>query len=263
MYSVKIFGAGSIGNHLANASRALGWSVDIVDVDGSALTRTKNEIYPKRYGAWDESIRLYLKDEAPKRDYDFVFVGTPPDAHFEVAIEALQHNPSAILIEKPACGLNFKFVTEYLEKAALLGVKSFIGYDHVVGKACVRFSEMLKSKRVGEIKTIDVEIREHWGGIFKAHPWLSGPEDSYLGFYERGGGACAEHSHGLNLWQHSAIEAGFGRVVQVNASMSYESVKSAKYDELCCLNLTTEKVVGPLGSRCRNVAASKVCKGSR
>ena len=145
--------------------RALGWSVDIVDVDGSALTRTKNEIYPKRYGAWDESIRLYLKDEAPKRDYDFVFVGTPPDAHFEVAIEALQHNPSAILIEKPACGLNFKFVTEYLEKAALLGVKSFIGYDHVVGKACVRFSEMLKSKRVGEIKTIDVEIREHWGGF--------------------------------------------------------------------------------------------------
>ena len=67
MYSVKIFGAGSIGNHLANASRALGWSVDIVDVDGSALTRTKNEIYPKRYGAWDESIRLYLKDEAPKQ----------------------------------------------------------------------------------------------------------------------------------------------------------------------------------------------------
>ena len=89
------------------------------------------------------------------------------------------------------------------------------------------------------------------GGIFKAHPWLSGPEDSYLGFYERGGGACAEHSHGLNLWQHSAIEAGFGRVVQVNASMSYESVKSAKYDELCCLNLTTEK--GLLGRLVQDV----------
>ena len=47
MYKVKICGAGSIGNHLANASRALGWSVDIVDVDPGALERTKNEIYPK------------------------------------------------------------------------------------------------------------------------------------------------------------------------------------------------------------------------
>ena len=43
---VKIYGAGSIGNHLANASRQMGWSVDICDVDRSALKRTKNEIYP-------------------------------------------------------------------------------------------------------------------------------------------------------------------------------------------------------------------------
>ena len=126
MYNVKIYGAGSIGNHLANASRTLGWSVDIVDVEGNALNRTKKEIYPKRYGSWDDGIRLYLKSEAPKQNYDFVFVGTPPDTHFEVAIEALEHNPSAILIEKPACGLSFKFVTEYLEKAASFGVKKVL-----------------------------------------------------------------------------------------------------------------------------------------
>ena len=36
---------------------------------------------------------------------------------------------------------------------------------------------------------IDVEFREHWEGIFKAHEWLDGPQDSYLGFSQRGGGA--------------------------------------------------------------------------
>ena len=30
---VKIYGAGSIGNHLANASRKLNWEVDIYDIN--------------------------------------------------------------------------------------------------------------------------------------------------------------------------------------------------------------------------------------
>ncbi len=30
-----------------------------------------------------------------------------------------------------------------------------------------------------------------------AHPWLAGPQDSYLGFWRRGGGASGEHSHAI------------------------------------------------------------------
>ena len=41
MFNVKIFGAGSIGNHLAHASRSLGWNVTICDVDQAALDRTR------------------------------------------------------------------------------------------------------------------------------------------------------------------------------------------------------------------------------
>ena len=41
---VKIHGAGSIGNHLAQASRRMGWSVHICDVDSKALERTKNKL---------------------------------------------------------------------------------------------------------------------------------------------------------------------------------------------------------------------------
>ena len=41
MRKVKVYGAGSIGNHLAQASRRMGWSVDICDIDNDALDRTK------------------------------------------------------------------------------------------------------------------------------------------------------------------------------------------------------------------------------
>jgi len=66
MYNVKILGAGSIGNHLANASRRLGWSVTLCDLDSAALQRTREQIYPARYGQWDESIRLCTAAEAPR-----------------------------------------------------------------------------------------------------------------------------------------------------------------------------------------------------
>ena len=38
---IKIIGAGSIGNHFANAAIKLGWDVSIFDVDKEALQRTK------------------------------------------------------------------------------------------------------------------------------------------------------------------------------------------------------------------------------
>ena len=73
----------------------------------------------------------------------------------------------------------------------------------MVGRASDYVSDLNNNNDFGEIKTIDVNFREHWGGIFAAHPWLSGPKDSYLGFWERGGGAIGEHSHAkFNLWQY-------------------------------------------------------------
>jgi hypothetical protein len=54
-----MYGAGSSGNHLANASRVLGWDVTVCDVDEVPLNRKKNEIYPGRYGKWDEGINLF------------------------------------------------------------------------------------------------------------------------------------------------------------------------------------------------------------
>src|SRR5205085_9427071 len=87
----------------------------------------------------------------------------------------------------------------------------------------------------------DVEFREHWEGIFKAHPWLRGPEDSYLGYWKRGGGASGEHSHAIHLWQYFADALGFGRVTEVEGMIRYRSQGRALYDDLCLINLRTEK----------------------
>lgn len=236
---VKIFGAGSIGNHLANASRRLGWDVAICDLDPEALNRTKNEIYPGRYGEWDENISLYHNNQVPHGGFDLIIIGTPPDTHLEIALAALKENPQAILIEKPVCGPNLKNADKLISLAKKQGVSLFVGYDHVVSTATSLACD-LATQNIGNIITLDVEFREYWGGIFGAHPWLEGPWQTYLGFWEKGGGASGEHSHAINLWQHLAYQIGAGRVVEVQSMMDYVRDDRLDYDQLCLMNLKTE-----------------------
>jgi len=261
MFKVKVFGAGSIGNHLSNASRALGWAVDICDVDAAALARTKNDIYPGRYGKWDESIRLFNNKDAPKGGYDLIFIGTPPDSHISLAIQAVKETPRAVLVEKPFCTPDLSGAQELYELAKSMNVPVFTGYDHVVGKASEKFELIVKSASVGILETLDVEFREFWGGIFSAHPWLSGPEDTYLGFWRRGGGASGEHSHAANLWQHFARLAGAGRVIEVTANMDFVSNDKVDYDKLCVLSLRTEN--GLLGRVVQDVITAAPRKWAR
>ncbi len=238
MYRVKILGAGSIGNHLAHASLRLGWQVALCDVDAAALERTRRDIYPGRYGAWDEAIELYLVADAPKSAYDLIVIGTPPDVHVDLAIEAIGEQPRALLVEKPLCGPDLRGAEDLRRLAAERGVTVFVGYDHVVGKAAVAALEA--ARQLDEVETLDVEFREHWAGIFAAHSWLDGPQDSYLGFWQRGGGASGEHSHAINLWEYFARGLGAGQVSEVSATMAYVREGGLDYDKLCLLNLRTE-----------------------
>ncbi len=261
MYRVKILGAGSIGNHLANASRAMGWAVDLCDIDAAALERTRNDIYPARYGAWDEAIRLFEAKDAPRGAHDMIFVGTPPDSHMALALAAIEEGPRALLIEKPLCGPDLDRAQAVVEAAAAKGVACFVGYDHVVGAASLRAGALIGAGTAGDTATLDVEIREHWGGIFAAHPWLEGPHDTYLGFWHRGGGAAGEHSHGLNLWQHFAHELGAGRVVAVTATLDYVSDGAVDYDRLCFATLRTES--GLIGRVVQDVVTKPPRKWAR
>ncbi len=205
------------------------------------LSGQRSEIYPARYGQWDDAIRLCLVAEVPRGGFDLVVVGTPPDNHIKLALAVLEEEPRAILVEKPVCTPALERVEELLRRAQAQGCMLFVGYDHVVGVAARRFCEFIDQGAVGNAQTLDVEFREHWGGIFAAHPWLGGPSDTYLGFWRRGGGAAGEHSHAFNLWQHFAHRLGKGRVKQVMASLDYVAEDGAEYDRTCLANLVTEK----------------------
>lgn len=261
MRRVKIYGAGSIGNHLANAARRLNWAVDISDVDPEALIRTKSQIYPSRYGSWDQEIGLFVRADAPVGGYDLIVIGTPPDTHIMLAREAIKERPKAILVEKPVCTPDLSGAQDLFDEAKAMGVNVFVGYDHVVGKAGQEVASLIEQQAVGNLETLDVEFREYWGGVFDAHPWLDGPKDSYLGFWRRGGGACGEHSHAINLWQFFAHKANAGRVISVSAQLEYFNDGTVDYDKLCLLNLKTEK--GLLGRVVQDVVTRPTRKWAR
>jgi predicted dehydrogenase len=257
--SVKIFGAGSIGNHLSNAGRKKGWDVTICDIDASALERTRDNIYPTRYGSWDDAIKLTLSKDAPRGGYDWIFIGTPPDSHVKLALEALQEQPRAILVEKPFATPDLAGCQELYDKCLKAGVRVFVGYDHVVAKSTARFVEL--GRQLPRVETFDVAFREHWQGIFDAHPWLDGLSDTYLGYWKRGGGALGEHSHALNLWQHIALELGAGPIVEVTATLDYAKDGAAEYDRIALLNLRTEN--GLLGRIVQDVVTRPTVKWAR
>jgi len=179
VYKVKIYGAGSIGNHLAHACRNKDWDVLICDLDKQALERTKNDIYPTRYGAWDEQIKLLTVADAPTEKYDLVIIGTPPEYHFPIAIKVLKNKEAkAILIEKPLCIPSLKEANEIVKLAKETGIFVGVGYNHTLTANTVKVEQLLKENIVGEALSLHVRWLEYWGGIFNAHPWLKGPHDS-------------------------------------------------------------------------------------
>ncbi len=195
---IKVVGAGSAGLHHAHAARQLGWSVDVVDVDESALARFP-DVYAERYGHRANGICLY--DHNPLHGHQLVVIATPPESHIELALR--ENCP--VLIEKPLCAPH-----QVEEAEQLLGRKAYVGYCHVLGEA------------VRPLHSLDVEWRESWDFVMAAHKWLSSPDDTYLGSWERGGGPAWEHSHGLNLWQHLARRGGQGEAVGWHGSVDSE-----------------------------------------
>lgn len=238
---IKIHGAGSIGTHLAHAARSLGWGVVVCDIDPAALDRMRNQLYPGRYGKWDDQIELHASADAPRGGFDVIHIGTPPESHVPLALDALDEHPGAILIEKPLSPPSMEGVDELIRKTEERGALVFVGYDHVVGHGVQKVTELVQAGAIGTVQAIDVEFREHWSGILKAHPWLSGPADTYLGFTARGGGASGEHSHALNLWQYLAGVAGLGGIASVDARLTWLREGGLNCDRVCMLTIETDK----------------------
>ena len=262
LHSIRIVGAGSIGNHLAHAARSRGWRVTLTDIDPKALERARSSVYPGRYGTWDDAIVLKDSRESASEPADVVFIGTPPDSHVKLALETLDATkPRILLIEKPLCGPDLAGCQKLRDAAGRAGVFAAVGYNHCLGANTRAAETLIRSGKLGQLKTVSARTREHWAGIFKAHPWLSGPADSYLGFSSRGGGALGEHSHAVNIWQHFANVAGAGRVTEVSATLDMVQRDGTDYDQLALLTLKTDQ--GLTGDVIQDVVTEPAEKSAR
>ena len=260
MYRVLVYGAGSIGNHLTYACRQKGWHVDLTDIDPIALERTKTKIYPDRYGSWDRSICL-LTDVDRREVYDLVIIGTPPDTHIDLALNVLSsHPPKVLMIEKPLCT---PFLDNLTALSELDSVKCqvLVGYNHNVTENTERAEKLLTNGYIGTPYSMHARWQETWAGIFAAHPWLDGPSDTYLGFWGRGGGACAEHSHAISLWQHFARVLEYGEIKDVLSVMDMCNTGEVDYDRTAQIILKTEK--GLIGTVIQDVVTDPPIKTLR
>ena len=239
--TVKVIGAGSIGNHLAHGCRSRGWAVTIVDLRRDALSRTRDTIYPSRYGSWDEEITLATPDEVASQVFDLVIVGTPPATHLGIAKAELKNTPPQILlIEKPLSHPDGDAIREFIELAGGSPTRVLVGYNQRRKPNTSKFLEVARDPALGKLVGLSSEMLESWDGILKAHFWMASEKDSYLAFTNQGGGALLEHSHALNLMLHFASELGQGRPVEVSAKMEWVDHESGRYDRDSALTITLE-----------------------
>ena len=240
MVSLLIYGAGSIGNHFAYAGRSKGWKTTVYDIDPDALIRMRRETYPSRYDAWDNEIDLLGK--VPDGQYDVVIIGTPPDTHLQLAGDVLIRNtPHVLLIEKPVTTPDDELVDIVRRLHSSENTHVLVGYNHNLTRNTIRAEELISSEVFGKPVSLHVRWLEHWGGIFRAHPWLDGPQDCYLGNWRRGGGACSEHSHAISIWDHFSRTLNEGPISRVQSTMDMYKGNGVEYDRTAILSVKSER----------------------
>ena len=82
-----------------------------------------------------KSIGLFHNDDAPRGCYDFILIGTPPEQHTRLAIDAVREGVRAVLVEKPFCTPDLAGAQELVDLSRRANTAVFVGYDHAVGKA--------------------------------------------------------------------------------------------------------------------------------
>lgn len=238
MLSAKVIGAGSIGNHLTHALRTLGVQVTMVDVDEDALERTRNVLYPERYGSFDASIRLAHPNHVGDASFDLCVIGTPPDTHVEIAARELALGHRALLIEKPLASPGLDTLRRFASLVQESPTRVLVAYNQRLKHNTTAFLELARENDLGNLVSISGRMREDWAGILEAHPWLSGATESYLGHTARGGGALYEHSHAIDFALFIAHELGQGRPTAVEARLDTVEHDTGSYDKEAALSIT-------------------------
>jgi len=227
--NILIFGAGSIGAHHANAARTLNCNVFICDIDISRFEYMKKNLYPQRYGSWDNKIKfITYKDVFKiKNIYDLIVIGVPPKNHLILLKKCFTSLKfKKILIEKPLCVFNQSF--SFIKKLKYKN-KIYCGFNHSISESILFLINLILKKKIGKITTVTINWKEDFDLILKAHPWIKGLKHSYLSSLNEGGGGCHEYSHAVHL---ALILKNilFKNETKIHQNITYKKKENIYYD---------------------------------
>lgn len=227
-----VVGAGSVGAHLSRSLAKAGWFVTVIDTSNLAIRRFSEDLYPGRYGELPLNIRAcQAKELNPEQTFDALIVGTPPDTHIAVLREHTTRVKRFVSIQKPLTTYRKSEIRELEQFEKSSGVTFLAGFNHRVSLSALTFWSLIPSLFSEQRVAIEAYWLESWAGIMKAHPWLSSPGDTYLGFTSRGGGSLFEHSHGLDLALLADQVLGLGTMTKFSSEAKLITEVDMHYDQ--------------------------------
>ncbi|CAG5074687.1 Oxidoreductase P35 [Dyadobacter sp. CECT 9623] len=150
---------------------------------------------PKWYDDADELIN--------DPEVNAIYIATPPDAHEELAIKAMQAG-KPVYIEKPM-GRTFAECERINQESKRTGIPVFVAYYRRALDYFLKVKELIDSKVIGDIRFVDIYLQwqpyEEEIGSKPKPRWRVDPEVS-------GGG----HFHDLASHQFDLLEYVFGPV---------------------------------------------------
>ena len=241
---ILIFGSGSIGTHHTNAAISLNCEVYITDKKSSQLINMRDNIYPSRYGKWNNKIKCipYKLVFKLKHKFDIIIIGVPPSSHLKL-IRLCQKNFKfkKILVEKPLCVYNENF--NFLKKKEFKD-KIFCGFNHSISRSFLHFLKILKKNLYKNNSKVQINIdwKESFKLVLKAHPWIKSIRESYLSNYKVGGGVSHEYSHAIHLLIILKEILFRKNTPNFKKDISFKKVGKTKYDKSLIITYLDQRV---------------------
>jgi len=147
---VGIVGCGFVANYHVNAWRGVGAEVIAV----SDVVEEKARDFARRH-----DIPLYFTSVGEMLDeveLDVLSVCTPPQAHKQVALEAIERGVN-VFVEKPLV-TNYPDALEVVERARSRNVKLGVTANYLFTPTMVKARDLVRKGSVGELKRVDVIV---------------------------------------------------------------------------------------------------------
>jgi predicted dehydrogenase len=199
---VLFCGLGSIGQrHLRNLLHIIPDNLEILAyrVRGQKITLNDNLTVQEGVNVEEKyNVRSFSSlDEALSCQPDVVFVTNPSSKHKEIIEEVLNKTNADIFVEKPL-GHTMEGFSEFAEKAKEKQVTVFVGFQNRFHPCIKKAKELLKSKAIGDIMAVNIEVAEYMPGFHKYEDY----RDLYTSVKELGGGVVLTQIHELDYIIH-------------------------------------------------------------